>query len=247
MKKVYFITGASSEIGVSYLRSLEKRKEPCIVFGQYHLHGEILFELEKVFQYVELHPYSCDLSSSDSVQKMLRALSEQGYCPNHILHLASEKMHYTRVRQFDWEHYLQQMEIQVHSLIEMLKYFLRDMQKQKYGRIVIMLSECTLGTPAGFLSDYVMIKYSLLGMVKSLAVEYGGKGITVNGVSPAMMETKFLSDIDERIIQMNAESAPMKRNATVEETVAAIEFLMSEQASYITGSNLNVSGGRYML
>lgn len=246
MKKIFFITGASSDVGYAYICSLEQNKEECIVLGQYHSNDSRLESLKKECKYVELHLYCCDLASSDSVNEMLSSIGADGYHPSHILNLAAAKLNYSRIRQFDWQSYLMQMEIQVHSFIETLKCFLPDMQKQKYGRIVIMLSECTLGVPSRFMSDYTMVKYSLLGLVKSLASEYADKGITANGISPAMMETKFLSDIDNRVIQMNAETSPMKRNAAVEETVAGIEFLMSEQASYISGSNLNISGGRYM-
>lgn len=246
MEKVFFITGASSDVGSAYIRSLERNKEECIVLGQYHSNGSGLESLKKECKYVELHLYCCNLSSPDSVNEMLSNINDDGYHPSHILHLAAAKLNYSRIRQFDWQGYLMQMEIQVHSFIEILKCFLPGMQKQRYGRIVIMLSECTLGVPSRFMSDYTMVKYSLLGLVKSLAVEYADKGITANGISPAMMETKFLSDIDDRVIQMNAENSPMKRNAAVEETMAAIGFLMSEHASYITGSNMNVSGGRYM-
>lgn len=246
MKKIFFITGASSDVGFAYIYSLEQNKEECIVLGQYHSNGAGLESLKKECKYVELHLYCCDLASPDSVNEMLSGIEADGYHPSHILHLAAAKVSYSRIRKFDWQGYLMQTEIQVHSFIEILKRFLNDMQKRKYGRIVIMLSEYTLGVPPRFMSDYIMVKYTLLGLVKSLAAEYAEKGITVNGISPAMMETKFLSDIDDRIIQLNAENSPMKRNATVEEAVAGIEFLMSEQASYITGSNLNVSGGRYM-
>lgn len=208
-----------------------------VSFREYHSNGSELESLKKECKYVELHIYCCDLASPDSVNEMLNSIDDDGYYPSHILHLAAAKLNYSRIRKFDWQGYLVQMEIQVHSFIEILKCFLYDMQKQKYGRIVIMLTEYTLGVPPRFMSDYNMVKYSLLGLVKSLAAEYADKGITANGISPAMMETKVLSDIDDRVIQMNAENSPMKRNAAVEETVAGIEFLMSEQASYITGSN----------
>lgn len=243
---VYWILGASSKIGLAYVRALEQTEQECVVWGQYNQSADELLALQQACRHVRLHPYGCDLSQGASVQEMIRTVQGSGHMPDHILHLACRKVVYSRVRQFDWDSYAVQEEIAVHSFLEILKVCLPSMQKQRYGRIGVMLSECTLGTPPGFLSDYVMIKYALLGLVKALAVEYADKGITINGISPAMMETRFLSNLDERVIQNNAERAPMKRNARIEETVSAIAFLMSEQASYITGSNCNVSGGRYM-
>lgn len=74
-------------------------------------------------------------------------------------------------------------------------------------------------------------------------MEYADKGICVNGISPNMMETPFLSEIDERIVEMNRESCTLKRNVKVEETVEAIRFLLSDSMGYMNGVNLNLTGG----
>ena len=78
------------------------------------------------------------------------------------------------------------------------------------------------------------------------SAEYADKGLNINGISPNMMETKFLSNIDERIVEMSAGGASKKRNITVTETVNGIMWLFSEGASYVNGINLNLSGGDYM-
>lgn len=106
-----------------------------------------------------------------------------------------------------------------------------------------MLSAVTLGMPPKFMSSYVTVKYALLGLIKSMAIEYADKGITVNAISPNMMETQFLDEIDERIVEMNKEQSAMKRNTGVDETVAGIMFLLSENAGYMNGVNLNMTGG----
>ena len=91
-----------------------------------------------------------------------------------------------------------------------------------------------------------MAKYALLGLVRSAAVEYAGKGITVNGISPNMMETKFLAEVDDLSITMNAENSAMRRNIDVNEVCAAMEYLCSDAAAYINGINFNMSGGDRM-
>ena len=88
-----------------------------------------------------------------------------------------------------------------------------------------------------------MLKYSLLGLMKSLAVEYDGKKISINALSPSMMETKFLSDIDERIVQINAKNSRFGKNASVKDIVPALEFLLSDASNYMNGANLNLSNG----
>ncbi len=94
--------------------------------------------------------------------------------------------------------------------------------------------------------DYVAVKSALLGYMRAAAVEYGEKGVCINGISPNMMETKFLQNIDEKIVQMTADSSALKRNIRVEETINGIAYLMSDEASYVNGTNLNLSGGDYM-
>ena len=88
-----------------------------------------------------------------------------------------------------------------------------------------------------------MEKYLLLGFMKALAADYEGKEININSVSPSMIETKFLNQIDDRIVQMNAENSAENRNASVSDIVPAIVFLLSDAANYMHGVNLNLSNG----
>ena len=81
------------------------------------------------------------------------------------------------------------------------------------------------------------------GLVKSLAVEYAKFGITVNCVAPSMMETHFLKDTPDLIVQAAAEDNPMGRNATPADVVPAMAFLLSDEAGFITGVTLPVTGG----
>ena len=78
-----------------------------------------------------------------------------------------------------------------------------------------------------------------------MAVEYAGKGITINGISPEMIETKFLSETPELIVKSNARENPLGRNLVVGDVVPAIKFLLSDQAGCITGQNIAITGGKF--
>ena len=121
--------------------------------------------------------------------------------------------------------------------------FLPKLAKQKGGRVVVMLSSVTLGVPPKALTQYTTVKFALLGLMKALASEYADKKITVNCISPSMIETQFLSLINERIVELSAESHPLKRNATVFDVVPSILMLMSDDAAYINGVNVPITGG----
>ena len=110
-----------------------------------------------------------------------------------------------------------------------------------------MQSSYALGAPPKNVSAYVVAKSALGGLAKSLAVEYAASGITVNMVAPCMMETRFLADTPDLIVQAAAASNPMGRNARVEDVVPAMEFLLSEEAGFITGVSLPITGGSVIL
>ena len=110
-----------------------------------------------------------------------------------------------------------------------------------------MLTSYLLGAPPKNTAAYVMVKSTLQGLAKSLAADYASFGVTVNCVMPSMMETKFLADTSELIVQASAEANPMKRNARVEDVVPAMAFLLSEEAGFITGVTLPVTGGSAFL
>lgn len=249
MKKTYLITGASSDIGLHFISRLEEqcaaKKEMCIVYGHYNRHVEQLLSLAKKCQYVDLQAMRCALDDYEDVERWIKQLTEEG-TPTHILHLAALKFEYMRIKNLDWSKFQQEMDVQIRSFAQLMRTFLPRMAKNRYGRVVAMLTAYTLGVPPKFMCSYLTSKYALLGFVKAAAAEYSGQGITINAVSPNMMETKFLSELDPRIIEMNGQNSAMHRNVELDEVVEALFYLLSDSAAYMTGVNLNISGGDYM-
>jgi 3-oxoacyl-[acyl-carrier protein] reductase len=117
------------------------------------------------------------------------------------------------------------------------------MMKEKYGRVVFMLTSNTVGIPAKYQSSYVTVKYALLGLMKALSAEYADKGITFNGVSPDMMETGFLDNIPDLIIEQNAQNSPLGRNIRIDEVIPVIEYMLSDRGAAMTGQNIAITGG----
>ena len=79
--------------------------------------------------------------------------------------------------------------------------------------------------------------------MRNLAAEYAPKGITVNAVSPDMMETKFLSELPELIKEQSANKNPLGRNIYVDEVIPTIEYLLSSGSDVVTGQNIGITGG----
>lgn len=246
MDKVYLITGAASDVGMTYMKKLNSSGEKIKVYACIRKETNKFSELKETCSNLEIIPMISDLSEAGQTEKMLKDITESGVYPTHILHLAAASFDYMKIKKWDSKRVHEEMEITFHSFAAICNVFLPLMAKNKAGKVVAMLSSYTLGTPPKFMGDYVACKYALLGYIKSAAAEYASKGININGISPGMMETKFLEKLDDRVIEMTAAASLMGRNTEVEETCDAIEFLMSEKSSYLNGVNLNLSGGDYM-
>ncbi len=241
--KNYLIVGASSEVGVAFIKSLANKVEAGVqIVAHYGSDAESLLQLKKSFQHIDIHPIQADLSQPAEVNKLLDETEAIGV-PQCIIWLAAGKLEYRKLKKIERDKIQTDMEIQVYALAETGARFLPLMAKERFGKMVVMLSECTIGMPPRFMTEYVTVKYAALGLMKSMSLEYADKGVNVNGISPGMMETAFLSNIDERFVAMNAESNPQKRNAMVEEVAEAIHFLTGKGSDYMNGANLNVSGG----
>lgn len=243
MNKIYLITGASSDVGMAYINHLIGLDEPATVLAHYRNRNVEFDRLCENNSAVKVIPLQADFSKEDELEQMLLNIKGGYGVPTHILHLPASKLEYGKIKQIDWERVQTDFQVQVMSLGKILQTFLPQMAKNKYGKIAVMLSSVILGMPPKFMTAYTITKYALLGLVKSAAIEYAEKGININGLSPNMMETKFLQNIDERLVEMTAASSKMQRNIRVEEVIPTIHFLLSESSDYMNGVNINLSGG----
>ncbi len=237
------LIGATSDIGRAYIRRLNSQNEPITVIAVYCGSREKLEKETADLKNLTIDYVSCDLSKAEEVQTAIQYIQEKYGAPTHVLHLAARKFEYVKFPKFNWEDVCLDLEIQVHSFAEMMRAFLPVMAKNKYGKVVVMLSSVTKEVPPKYLSSYTTVKYALMGLVNSLVSEYKEKGINLNCVSPTMVETNFLSNIDERIVEMTSQNSSLKRNVKIEEVVAGIQYLMSDEAGYTNGVNLGLTAG----
>ncbi|MDD6157590.1 MAG: 3-oxoacyl-[acyl-carrier-protein] reductase [Lachnospiraceae bacterium] len=116
------------------------------------------------------------------------------------------------------------------------------MLKNKYGRIINISSVVGLGGNAGQ-ANYAASKAGLIGLTKTIAKELGGKGITANAVAPGFIQTDMTDQLSEEAQNFWEERIPRKRLGKPEDVAAAVRFLASEEADYISGQVLAVDGG----
>jgi 3-oxoacyl-[acyl-carrier protein] reductase len=119
--------------------------------------------------------------------------------------------------------------------------------KTSKGKIVTVVSSAALGRTAHNWLPYVAAKSALLAMSKNLAQELGPDGITVNMISPSLVETDLVANVPDRMREMTVSRTPLRRLATPEDVAGAALMLASPYAGFITGENLLVTGGEHML
>ena len=124
------------------------------------------------------------------------------------------------------------------AAFRMTRRAMRPMIKARYGRIVNVASVVGPRANAGQ-ANYAAAKAGLIGMTKTVATEVARRGVTVNAVAPGFIATDMTEDIPEAVI----DAVPAKRAGTPEEVAAAVRFLASDAAGYVTGSTLFVDGG----
>ena len=147
-----------------------------------------------------------------------------------------------RMKDEEWQNVIN---INLSSTFLLSKYSIKKMLKNKFGRIVNITSIVGhTGNPGQ--SNYAASKAGIIGMTKSLAIEYAKKNITINCVSPGFIDTSMTKSLAEKVRLFLTSRIPMGRLGTGEDVSNCVVFLSSDEASYITGETLHVNGGMYM-
>jgi 3-oxoacyl-[acyl-carrier protein] reductase len=131
------------------------------------------------------------------------------------------------------------------SVYRLSKAVLRGMLKARWGRIVSITSVIGATGNSGQ-SNYAAAKAGMIGFTKSLAQEVGSRGITVNAVAPGFIDTDMTRALPDAQRRALIEKIPLNRLGETQDIANAVAFLVSDEASYITGETLHVNGGLYM-
>jgi len=147
-----------------------------------------------------------------------------------------------RLKDEDWDAVL---DTNLKAVFRMSRAAIRPMMKQRYGRIISITSVVGASGNAGQ-ANYAAAKAGLIGLTKSLARELASRRVTVNAVAPGLVDTDMAAALNPGAREAILATIPLGRMASASEVAAAVRFLASEEAGYITGQVLNVNGGMYM-
>ena len=234
------ITGASSDIGMALTRALLQATDATIL-----AHGfRNLTKLEALAGEfpARVIAMQADLADAAATAAFADAVAAHG-TPSALVHLPAPRVLYERFTKNKRAAFDTDMDVQVHAAVTLLQRFLPKMAKLPRARVVFMVSSNVHGVPPKFMSQYTIVKYAQLGLMRSLAAEYAATPVRINAVAPSMVETQFLTDLSEFVVQSAAAANPLGRNATPQDVIGAIQFLLSPAADYISGVSLPIAAG----
>ncbi len=147
-----------------------------------------------------------------------------------------------RMKEEDWDAVIS---VNLKSAFNCIKAVSKIMVKQRSGRIINLASVVgVMGNPGQ--ANYVASKAGMIGLSKTVAKELGARGITVNAVAPGFIETDMTAVLSDKAKEAMLGMIPLQRAGTPQDVADAITFLASDQAAYITGQVIHVTGGMYM-
>jgi 3-oxoacyl-[acyl-carrier protein] reductase len=148
-----------------------------------------------------------------------------------------------RMSDADWQTVL---DIDLTAAFRLTRVALRGMLRRRYGRVIAISSVVAVAGNAGQ-ANYAAAKAALIGMSKSIATEVASRGITVNCIAPGLIATKMTEGLSEEQRTLLVGAVPAKRFGNPEDVAAAVVYLASTEAAYVTGHTLHVNGGMAMI
>ncbi|MCL4143687.1 UNVERIFIED_CONTAM: hypothetical protein GTU68_027064 [Idotea baltica] len=149
----------------------------------------------------------------------------------------------TPITDYSYQKFRSVIDVNLHGTFLMTKYSLPYMEAQGYGRILLISS---IGGKEGNpgMIGYAASKSGVIGLVKAIGKEFAGKGITVNGLAPAVIATPMNQQTDPKMLEYMTKKIPMGRLGTVDEAASISTWIVSKEASFNTGVIFDLSGGR---
>ena len=239
--KTALITGASGGIGSAIAKNLSQQGAHVV------LHGTRAGRLEELASEIgtNVSVVTANLSDREAVGGLVAEAAKATGAIDILLNNAgiTRDNLFMRMKDEEWDDVL---EVNLTSSMLLCRSAIRAMMKARWGRIISISSIVGVtGNPGQ--TNYAASKAGMIGFSKSLAAEVASRGITVNVVAPGFIETPMTDELTDEQKQKLLGNVPAGRLGSSQEVAAAVSFLASEEAAYMTGATLHVNGGMAML
>jgi len=238
--KCALVTGATGGIGGEIARALHAQGATVAVSGT---RREALDALATELG-SRVHVLPCNLADKDDVEKLVpNAESAMGGLDILVNNAAITRDNiFIRLKDEDWD---QVIAVDLTAGFRLTRAAVRGMMRRRYGRIIGITSIVGVAGNAGQ-GNYAAAKAGMIGMGKSLAHEVASRNVTVNCVSPGFIETPMTAALTDKQREGILSTVPAGRLGTPAEVAAAVVFLASAEAAYVTGHTFHVNGGMAM-
>ncbi|QEL21507.1 3-oxoacyl-[acyl-carrier-protein] reductase [Bosea sp. F3-2] len=235
------VTGATGGLGGAIARTLHAQGASVAISGT---RAEALEALAaELGERVVVAP--CNLSDKDSVEALVPTAEEKLGGLDILVNNAgiTRDNLFMRLKDEDWDSVLA---VNLTAAFRLSRAAVKSMMRKRYGRIVSIGSVVgTMGNPGQ--GNYAAAKAGLIGMSKALAAEVASRNITVNVVAPGFIESPMTQALNEKQRESILSDVPMGRLGAGADVAAAVAFLASTEAGYVTGQTLHVNGGMAMI
>ena len=241
--KHILITGANGGIGSAIVKLLAEQKAKLTLL--YHENNQKIESLKNVLSDTS-EIVKVDLTDEKELDKTISSILEKHQI-DIFIHSPTHPIQHKDIMNTEWNDFQKQFDLQTKSFLQISKLIIPQMKSQKFGKIISVLTSYVVGKPPNGIPDYVVGKYSLLGLTKCMAAELGSFGIRVNSISPSMVNTPLTDTLPNKLKEITKTQIPLEgRLAEPAEVAGTILFLCTDNSNYITGENILVTGGHTM-
>ncbi|RYZ25891.1 MAG: SDR family oxidoreductase [Chitinophagaceae bacterium] len=250
--KAIIITGAAMGLGLAAAKELASRGA-SLSLVDYNEKGleEAKTAISKQYPDVKIITVAADVSSEEAVKNYIGQTVKAFGRIDGLYNNAGIEGKQASMTEYDLDVFKKVIDINLMGVYYGLRYVIPVMQKQKYGRIVNVAS---VGGIRGVMNQtpYVATKHAVSGMTKNAALEYGKDGITTNAIAPGAILTPMVAEAFKQVNPQDPKAAeteyakanPTKRLGVPEEVAKVVAFLLSEDASYVSGQIIAIDGGQ---
>ncbi|MGE3145408.1 MAG: 3-oxoacyl-[acyl-carrier-protein] reductase [Pseudorhodoplanes sp.] len=239
--KTALVTGASGGLGGAIATALHRQGATVAISGT---RREALAALADSLR-ERVHVLPCDLSDKDQVEALVpQAEAAMGKLDILVANAGITKDNlFVQLRDEDWDSVLN---VNLTATFRLARAAMKTMMRRRFGRIVAITSVVGVtGNPGQ--GNYTAAKAGMIGMIKSVAKEYARRGVTANCVAPGFIATPMTDKLNDKQKEAILAMVPANRLGSPDDIAAAVVYLASDEAAYVTGQTLHVNGGMAMI